>query len=87
MTDLKNSAYWKIYAEAWEFFKEALPVKSDSSYWDSRLAEGEKIAEKYSGTPQEAFAKDQVFAVINELDRIKTAGTFASFVKQTQGEN
>lgn len=84
MIDLRNSAYFQISSETWSFFKSSLPVQSNDRYWASILAEGEKITKKYEGTPQAEFAKDQVFSVINELDRIRKAGSLESFRKPDQ---
>lgn len=84
MINLKDSPYWEIYSQCWQLFKEALPVRSDQSYWDQTLARCEAIAQKYAATPQAEFAKDQVFSVINELDRIKRAGSFDSLRPGTE---
>ena len=83
MIDLRNSIYFQINAETWQFFKQALPVRNNDNYWASILAEGEKITKKYEGTPQAEFAKDQVFSVINELDRVRRAGNFDSLKRPT----
>ena len=71
MIDLRNSIYFTINAAAWNFFKESLPVQDDDRYWNEVLREGEEITRKYEDTQQSQFAKDQVFAIINELERIK----------------
>lgn len=78
MIDLRNSIYFTISTAAWNFFKESLPVQDDDRYWASVLAEGERIAKKYEDTAQATFARDQIFAVINELERIRKAGSFDS---------
>ena len=78
MIDLRNSVYFQISSETWSFFKSSLPVQSNNHYWDKVLADGEAITKKYAKTPQAEFAKDQVFSVINELDRVRRAGSFAS---------
>lgn len=84
MIGLRNSIYFQINAETWQFFKQALPVQGNDRYWASILAEGEKITKKYKDTPQAIFAKDQVFSVVNELDRIRKAGSLESFRKPDQ---
>lgn len=84
MIDLRNSIYFTISTEVWNFFKQALPAQSDDQYWASVLAEGERIAKKYEGTAQATFARDQVFAIINELERIKRAGSFDSLRSETE---
>jgi hypothetical protein len=38
---------------------------------------------KYEDTQQAQFAKDQVFTVVNELERIKKAGGFDSLQSGT----
>lgn len=81
MIDLRNSPYFRISSETWAFFKTSLPVQSNDYYWDKVLTDAETIINKYAGTPQAEFAKDQVFSVVNELDRIRKAGDFASLSK------
>lgn len=72
MIDLRGSIYFQINAEAWNFFKSSLPAQNSDQYWASVLAEGERLARKYEGTAQSEFARDQIFAVVNDLERKKT---------------
>lgn len=83
MIDLRNSPYFRINAEVWQFFKTSLLVQSNDYYWDKVLTDGEAITKKYAKTPQAEFAKDQVFSVINELDRVRRAGNFDSLKRPT----
>ena len=83
MIDLRNTIYFEINAEVWNFFKQALPAQSDDQYWASVLAEGERIAKKYKDTAQATFARDQIFAVVNELERVRKAGSFDSLQSET----
>ncbi len=78
MIDLRNSIYFRISSEVWNFFKQSLPIQNSDQYWASVLEEGERLARKYEGTAQSEFARDQIFAVINELERIRRAGSFDS---------
>lgn len=78
MIDLRNSIYFTISTETWNFFKQALPVQNDDRYWNEILIKGEQITKKYEDTAQATFAKDQVFTIVNELERIKRAGSFDS---------
>lgn len=78
MIDLRNSIYFQINAEVWQFFKSSLPVQDNDHYWSEILAAGEEITKKFESTAQSAFAKEQTFAVINELGRIRKAGSFDS---------
>lgn len=84
MIDLRNSIYFQINAEAWQFFKQALPVQDNDRYWGEILTEGEKVVKKYENTQQSQFAKDQVFAAISELERICKAGSFDSLQSGTE---
>lgn len=84
MIDLRNSIYFQINAEVWNFFRQALPVKDDDRYWNEILKKGEEITKKYEDTQQAQFARDQVFAVVNELERIKKAGGFDSLRSETE---
>lgn len=83
MIDLRGSIYFQINAEAWNFFKSSLPAQNSDQYWASVLAEGERLARKYEGTAQSEFARDQIFAVVNELERVRKAGSFDSLQSGT----
>lgn len=84
MIDLRNSIYFQINAEVWNFFRQALPVKDDDRYWNEILKKGEEITKKYEDTQQAQFAKDQVFAIIGELERVRRAGSFDSLRPGTE---
>lgn len=84
MIDLRSSIYFQISAETWQFFKSSLPVQDNDRYWASILTRGEEIVKKYEDTAQATFAKDQVFTIINELERIKRAGSFDSLRPGTE---
>lgn len=83
MIDLRNTIYFEINAETWNFFKSSLPVQDNDRYRASILTRGEEIVKKYEDTAQATFAKDQVFAVVSELERIKKAGGFDSLQSGT----
>lgn len=87
MIDLRGSIYFQINAEAWNFFKSSLPAQNSDQYWASVLAEGERLARKYEGTAQSEFARDQIFAVVNELERIRKAGSFDSLKRPGTEKN
>ena len=78
MMDLKGTPYWEIYGEVFQFFKQALPVQNNDHYWGDVLAAGEAIVKRYENTAQAAFAEDQVFSIVNELERLKKVGSFDS---------
>lgn len=84
MIDLRNSIYFTISTEVWNFFKQALPVRNDDRYWNEILIKGEQITKKYEDTAQATFARDQIFAVVNELERIRKAGSFDSLRSETE---
>lgn len=84
LIDLRNSIYFEINAAVWNFFKQSLPIQNSDEYWASILAGGERIVEKYKNTQQSQFAKDQVFTIINELERIRRAGSFDSLRHGTE---
>jgi hypothetical protein len=87
LIDLRGSIYFQINAEAWNFFKSSLPAQNSDQYWASVLAEGERLARKYEGTAQSEFARDQIFAVVNELERIRKAGSFDSLKRPGTEKN
>lgn len=68
-------------------FKSSLPAQNSDQYWASVLAEGERLARKYEGTAQSEFARDQIFAVVNELERIRKAGSFDSLKRPGTEKN
>ena len=84
MIDLRNSIYFTISTEVWNFFKQSLPVQDSDHYWNEILIKGEELVKKYEGTAQATFAKDQIFTIINELERIKKAGSFDSLRPGTE---
>lgn len=84
MIDLRNTIYFEINAEVWNFFKQALPIQNSDQYWASILTRGEEIVKKYEDTAQATFARDQIFAVVNELERIRKAGSFDSLRSETE---
>lgn len=84
LIDLHNTIYFRISVETWNFFKQSLPIQNSDQYWASVLAEGERLARKYEGTAQSEFARDQIFAVVNELERIRKAGSFDSLRPGTE---
>lgn len=84
MIDLRSSIYFEINATVWNFFKQSLPIQNSDQYWASILTRGEEIVKKYEGTAQATFAKDQVFAVIGELERVRRAGSFDSLRPGTE---
>lgn len=83
MIDLRNTIYFEINAETWNFFKSSLPVQDNDRYWASILTRGEEIVKKYEDTQQAQFARDQIFAVVNELERVRKAGSFDSLQSGT----
>lgn len=83
MIDLHNTIYFRISVETWNFFKSSLPVQDNDRYWASVLAEGERISKEYEDTAQSQFARDQIFAVVNELERVRKAGSFDSLQSGT----
>lgn len=85
MIDLHNTIYFRISTETWQFFKSSLPVQDSDHYWNEILIKGEEIVKKYEDTQQAQFAKDQVFTIINELERVRRAGSFDS-LKRSETE-
>lgn len=84
LIDLHNTIYFRISVETWNFFKQSLPIQNSDQYWASILTRGEEIVKKYEDTAQATFAKDQVFTIINELERARRAGSFDSLRSETE---
>lgn len=68
--NLKNSAYWQIFGDVWQYFKQFYPPQSDDEYWDKVVAEIESLMIKYKGSEGEKLAQDLILAVLTELERL-----------------
>lgn len=68
--DFKDSIYWAIYSDVWNFHKRFSPVQDDDKYWDGVVESAGEILKKYNNKPECEFAKGLVLNVIDELERI-----------------
>lgn len=67
--NFKESIYWKIYSDIWNFHKKYYDVQESDQFWDSVISEGSSIYKKYADKPEGEFAKNLVLNVIDELER------------------
>ena len=66
---MKDTPYYKIFADIYNYMKAYYPTKKDDEYWKSLLEEARNIYKKYQDTEQGEFVKALVLAVQEELDR------------------
>lgn len=67
---LKNSVYWQVFGDVWQYFKEFYPPQSNDEYWDAAVGEIENLIGKYQGGAGEKLAQDLILAVLTELERL-----------------
>lgn len=70
MNGSRIETYREIYSDVWRLFKASLPVKNTDEYWDDLINKSSCLTVKYNDEPYAEFAKEQVIAVVNELERI-----------------
>lgn len=69
--NFKDSNYYKIYADIWNFHKQKFcEVEANDEYWRRVVDAADALYEKYSQTEEKEFVKRLVVAVLNELERI-----------------
>ena len=66
---MKNTPYFKIFADIYNFMKSHYPAREDSKYWRIMLDEADNLYRKYRDTKQGDFMKALVLAVTEELER------------------
>ena len=65
----KDSIYWQIYADIWNFHKAYFNVQDDDGYWDEVIQKASEVYKKYEGKPEFEFAKQLALSVVDELER------------------
>ena len=68
--NFKDSNYYKIYADIWNFHKQFCEIKTNDEYWQQVVGTAEMLYEKYSQTSEKEFVKRLVVTVLDELERI-----------------
>lgn len=68
--NFKDSVYWQIYGDVWNFHKKYADVQTDDKYWEDVTETAEEIYKKYKCKPEGELAKQLLVCVINELERI-----------------
>lgn len=66
----KDSIYWRIYGDVWNFHKEYVGVRKDDEHWDDVTEAAEEIRRKYKGRPEGEFVIQLLLSVIEELERV-----------------
>lgn len=72
MMDLKNTLYWQLFQDIWNYAKKYFEVKSAD--WEAVISEAEKIRKKYIGTDQEEMARSIMKVMLEEIQRIQGKG-------------
>ena len=67
--NFKDSVYWQIYGDIWNFHKKYCDIQESDEYWDFVVSEGGSIYKKYADKPEGGFAKQLMLCVIDELER------------------
>ena len=57
----------EIYNDVWFLYKKYLSCPGADEYWEQIKKEAQEIVDKHRG---DMFAKDLIYAVINELGRV-----------------
>lgn len=70
MIDLKNTPYWTLFGEVWNFAKKNFDVQGTDEYWSRVTEEAQELQRKYRGTEQEEMARDMARALVAEITRI-----------------
>lgn len=68
--NFKDSIYWKIYADIWDFHKKYADVKGDDSYWEQVVNDAGELYKKYENQPEGEFAKKLILNILDELERV-----------------
>lgn len=68
--NFKDSVYWTLYSDIWNFHKKFADVREDDAFWEQVVDEAGVLYKKYDGLPEQEFAKQLVLNVLDELERI-----------------
>lgn len=64
-TNEEMKAEFSFFGEVWTLFKKYYIVQNTDEYWETLIAESDRINRKYNSE----LCKDLLLAVINELER------------------
>ena len=65
---MKDTPYYKIFADIYNYMKAYYPTKEDDKYWENLIDEANDICKRYQDTEQFEFVKALVLAVMGELE-------------------
>lgn len=68
--NFKDSVYWALYSDIWNFHKKFADVREDDKYWEQVVSEAGELYKKYEKQSEGEFAKQLVLNVLDELERI-----------------
>lgn len=67
--NFKDSVYWEIYGDIFNFHKKYYDIRDDDKYWDEVIQKASEAYKKYEGKPELEFAKQLALSVVDELER------------------
>lgn len=67
--NFKDSVYWQIYGDVWNYHKKFADIQESDEYWDNVVKFAGEVYRKYEDKPEGEFAKQLVLCVVDELDR------------------
>lgn len=68
--NLKDSIYWQIFSDLWLYFKRC--VEPERLDWSAAVDGAAELGHKYENTPQFEFVKELLFAVLDEIEKIRS---------------
>ena len=68
--NFKDSVYWTLYSDIWNFHKKFADVKEDDAYWKQVIDEAGVLYKKYEDQQEGEFAKMLLLNIVGELERI-----------------
>lgn len=67
--NIKNSAYFNLYADVWRLHGKYLEPTADDSFWSALVQDANILYRKYKDTPLKAFAKRLLLDVCQEIEQ------------------
>lgn len=71
MTEAEQVKYHRIIVDCWRLFLKYRDPADEAGYWENLNEDARQIVERYGSG---RFVKEQVFSVLNEIDRIWKTG-------------
>ena len=75
--DMRQTPYYKIYADVYGLLSRNLPVRcDDDAYWDAAIKDADTLYRAYNqnDAPGNAYARKLILETMDELERISKRG-------------